>query len=259
MGDQSLFAGSNFIVSILLGRWLIPTHYGAFSTAYSVFLSTFELRLANPQADLELGFAPEKLCPPKGECAEITMAQVWRRAGVTPEQLIANGEALRKKEDFVSARAWYKRAEVLGPDLRSTLYYLDYQQALKEGHESEAYAALERAIQADAGWVDGDMRFVAWYSYGAHLYLEQNLEKAEQILIRSLDLYPGRGEGYLSEAYRLLGLSTASQGHVREALQYLKQAVYINPNNVWVLIHYGKWLYNDDHRNVNRTQIIFLR
>lgn len=36
--DQALFAGSNFIVGLLLARWLAPAAYGAFSTAYTVFL-----------------------------------------------------------------------------------------------------------------------------------------------------------------------------------------------------------------------------
>jgi len=36
--DQGLFSGTNFIVNILLARWLEPAQYGAFAVAYSVFL-----------------------------------------------------------------------------------------------------------------------------------------------------------------------------------------------------------------------------
>ncbi len=36
--DQALFAGTNFMASILLARWLEPEAYGAFSVAYAVFL-----------------------------------------------------------------------------------------------------------------------------------------------------------------------------------------------------------------------------
>lgn len=36
--DQGLFAGTNFIVGVLLARWLEPVAYGAFSTAYAGFL-----------------------------------------------------------------------------------------------------------------------------------------------------------------------------------------------------------------------------
>ncbi len=35
--DQALIAGSNFLVSVLLARWLEPAQYGAFALAYSVF------------------------------------------------------------------------------------------------------------------------------------------------------------------------------------------------------------------------------
>ena len=36
--EESLFAGSNFLVGVLLGRWLKPMDYGAFTAAYSLFL-----------------------------------------------------------------------------------------------------------------------------------------------------------------------------------------------------------------------------
>jgi O-antigen/teichoic acid export membrane protein len=36
--DQGLFASSNFILNILLARWLAPDEYGAFALAFSVFL-----------------------------------------------------------------------------------------------------------------------------------------------------------------------------------------------------------------------------
>jgi len=35
--DQALFAGSNFLLSILLARWLTPAEYGAFAVADAVF------------------------------------------------------------------------------------------------------------------------------------------------------------------------------------------------------------------------------
>lgn len=36
--DQALFAGANFLVSILLARWMSLTEYGVFAAVYSVFL-----------------------------------------------------------------------------------------------------------------------------------------------------------------------------------------------------------------------------
>ena len=35
--DQGLFSGANFLVNILLARWLAPDEYGAFAVALSVF------------------------------------------------------------------------------------------------------------------------------------------------------------------------------------------------------------------------------
>jgi O-antigen/teichoic acid export membrane protein len=35
--DQGLFASSNFLLNVLLARWLAPADYGAFTVAYSVF------------------------------------------------------------------------------------------------------------------------------------------------------------------------------------------------------------------------------
>jgi O-antigen/teichoic acid export membrane protein len=36
--DQALFSGANFLVNILLARWLSPAEYGAYSLAFAVFL-----------------------------------------------------------------------------------------------------------------------------------------------------------------------------------------------------------------------------
>jgi O-antigen/teichoic acid export membrane protein len=44
--DQALFAGTNFLVNILLARWLEPAAYGAFATGYAVFLLVGTLHTA---------------------------------------------------------------------------------------------------------------------------------------------------------------------------------------------------------------------
>lgn len=38
VADQGLFAGSNFLVSVLLARWLSPEAYGAYTVAFTAFL-----------------------------------------------------------------------------------------------------------------------------------------------------------------------------------------------------------------------------
>jgi O-antigen/teichoic acid export membrane protein len=44
--DQGLFAVSNFVLNILLARWLSPLDYGAFSVAFSLFLLIASLHTA---------------------------------------------------------------------------------------------------------------------------------------------------------------------------------------------------------------------
>ena len=36
--DQGLFSAANFLVFVLLARWLVPEEYGAFAVSYSIFL-----------------------------------------------------------------------------------------------------------------------------------------------------------------------------------------------------------------------------
>jgi O-antigen/teichoic acid export membrane protein len=51
--DQGLISGSNFLIGILLARWLMPAEYGAFSLAFSIFLLlsyVYQSVLSEPQA-----------------------------------------------------------------------------------------------------------------------------------------------------------------------------------------------------------------
>ncbi|MGA2743544.1 MAG: hypothetical protein ABSE44_02515 [Candidatus Sulfotelmatobacter sp.] len=50
--DQGLISGSNFLIAILLGRWLAPAEYGAFALAFSVFIVlsyVYQSLLSEPQ------------------------------------------------------------------------------------------------------------------------------------------------------------------------------------------------------------------
>jgi O-antigen/teichoic acid export membrane protein len=60
--DQALFAGTNFLVNVLLGRWLTSAQYGAFAVVYSLFFlfSTFHAAvLTEPM----MVFGPGKYAP----------------------------------------------------------------------------------------------------------------------------------------------------------------------------------------------------
>ena len=45
LADQALFAGSNFILNIVLARWLSPNDYGAFGVAFSMLRESVGDRL----------------------------------------------------------------------------------------------------------------------------------------------------------------------------------------------------------------------
>jgi O-antigen/teichoic acid export membrane protein len=50
--DQGLISGSNFLISVLLGRWLMPAQYGAFALAFTIFILlsyAYHAFLAEPQ------------------------------------------------------------------------------------------------------------------------------------------------------------------------------------------------------------------
>ena len=38
VADQAVISGSNFVISILLGRWLSPSRYGAYALAFAIFI-----------------------------------------------------------------------------------------------------------------------------------------------------------------------------------------------------------------------------
>ena len=59
--DQGLISGSNFLIGILLARWLVPAQYGAFSLAFSVFLFlsyVYQSLLSEPQACFQRSGVP---------------------------------------------------------------------------------------------------------------------------------------------------------------------------------------------------------
>jgi O-antigen/teichoic acid export membrane protein len=60
--DQGLFAGTNFLVNVLLGRWLTPAQYGAFALVYSFFFLFSTLHTA-ALIEPMMVFGPGKYAP----------------------------------------------------------------------------------------------------------------------------------------------------------------------------------------------------
>jgi O-antigen/teichoic acid export membrane protein len=72
-----LFATSNFVLNILLARWLTPEEYGAFSTAFAVFLLVGGLHTATLTEPM-LVFGPGKY---KGRLSEYLGALIYGHLG----------------------------------------------------------------------------------------------------------------------------------------------------------------------------------
>jgi O-antigen/teichoic acid export membrane protein len=44
--DQGLYSGANFVLSIVLARWLLPSQYGVFSIAFAIYLFAYQIHNA---------------------------------------------------------------------------------------------------------------------------------------------------------------------------------------------------------------------
>jgi hypothetical protein len=44
--DQGLYSGANFVLSILLARWLSPSYYGMFAIAFAIYLFAYQVHNA---------------------------------------------------------------------------------------------------------------------------------------------------------------------------------------------------------------------
>ena len=44
--DQGLYSGANFVLSVLLARWLLPSHYGIYSIAFAIYLFAYQVHNA---------------------------------------------------------------------------------------------------------------------------------------------------------------------------------------------------------------------
>lgn len=75
--DQALFAGSNFIMNVLLARWLFPEAYGAFVVAYSWFLLTqniYDATVVEPMSVYGAGKHSNRL---HNYLGYVFKAQIW--------------------------------------------------------------------------------------------------------------------------------------------------------------------------------------
>lgn len=79
--DQGLFASSNFILNILLARWLAPDEYGAYTIAFSVFLLLATSHSSLLQEPM-LVFGPGRFSDRFGRYLESIVLEHWRLAAL---------------------------------------------------------------------------------------------------------------------------------------------------------------------------------
>jgi tetratricopeptide (TPR) repeat protein len=180
----------------------------------------------------------------------------WHAAGITGQEFIRRGETARLAGNYLEALVWYERAEKLDPSLPSSVLYYRFLAQRALGHADSAFDSLRRAITTDQGWIDLEMRFRAWYSWGVRLFDQQRNREAEQALQTAISVFPTGPlpRPVLSEAYRFLGLAQWAQGKLDPAANSLKIAVQTDNQNVWAHIHYGKVLYLQDPSHSVETE-----
>lgn len=233
---------------------------GNYAAALDALPKFTKRRLANPQADLELGFALEKMCPPAGECPTYTAVEAWQRADVRPEHFFGRGEAARQAQQYPQAIEWYQRAQRMGADLRSTILYVQYLQALVDGQDQAAFTALRDATSIDSGWADAGIRFLGWYRYGQwHSEKFYDYPATVEIMRRAISLFPEKSPlGYvLSDAYRYIGFAYLFQGATPDAVINFRTAIDIDPTNGWAHIGLGKALYRMEPENIAEVEASF--
>jgi Flp pilus assembly protein TadD len=151
---------------------------------------------------------------------------------------------------------WYERVGLLEPRLQSTVLYLQSLTHEASGSADLALAHLQEAISLDRGWVDPEIRFLAWRLWGVSLHRQYREDEAESALRKAIALYPG-GEQLqptLADVYRFLGLSQRTQGNMEGAVQSLATSVRLNAGNPWARIQLGQTLYMHDARRASEAE-----
>ena len=248
------FAPNQSHTYLLLGRTFCLL--GDYESAIPAFQKFGELRPKNPLGYLEMGFALLQARPPNGKCPDgLNTYDAWRKAGVRAEDFLALAERARQKEDYATALLWYQNAQRMGMELRSTVAYIRYITLKQAGKKEEADQALRTAIDIDRGWVDNNLRFVAWNYYGRSLFYKHNFKKAKQIIKFAISMYSDfdSQKSVLSDLYRYLAVSSLYLDEKAEAISYIAEAKDANPSSVWAHLQYGWILYKIDPRNAHTT------
>lgn len=163
----------------------------------------------------------------------------WRQGGFTANDFIHAGTVAFMRQRYDEALRWFERAESMGGDVASTVWYIRFVNANDRG-------ALMQSIALDRGWLNIELRLRAWLRWAIFLHEEQRFVEVEQglrHLIETTSEIEPRHAAILSDIYRQLALALWAQGRAVDALPYAETAVELNERSTWAHIHYGKILY----------------
>jgi tetratricopeptide (TPR) repeat protein len=209
-----------------------------------------QIKPNNPLGYIGLGFAYEEL----GDT--FSAREAWILAGLKPYDFVQRSKEEYNYQDYSEALIWAYRVSIYGKDIESSIYFYESLLNKDVGDAITAEELLESAIEVDNGWIDQEIRFLAWYSWGKRLFDQSNYNDAKDVLNSSITLYPNYGANSyaLSEVYRLLGLIYWSQGEYDLARDNLQIAIKTNNGNPWAHIHFGKILGDIDQNKLNDVE-----
>lgn len=176
----------------------------------------------------------------------------------TGDRLIAYAEAAMGSGQHDEALMWYRRAEAEGRVLTGAIAYVQFDRARQGGDAHAAATYLAEAVRRDVGWASAQQRADAWRFYGVWLVEQGRNAEAIEVLTRlisdSADELP---PATLAEIYRFLGLAFWGDQQLAPALAELEHARALNPQSVWVQIHYGKVLYANNPSRIAEVREAF--
>lgn len=201
-----------------------------------------ELRPRNPLGLLEMGFALLELCPPNGKCSDgLNTHDVWLKAGLRAEHLVAQAEQYRLSGSYQQAYQWYQHAKRMGVELSSTISYMKYLDLNSLQDEQQALNFLRVAVQMDRGWVSEKMRIEAMFNYAHAMLLSEKFAEAEKYYLKVLKKTKDLEEyNSLNDTiYFHLGSLYAWTGKSARAEPLLQYSIKVNPDNFWAYINLG--------------------
>jgi tetratricopeptide (TPR) repeat protein len=189
------------------------------------------------------------------------MRQVWQDADFNAGKFVTLGRQAQRSQQYGQGVIWLERAILMGAEIKSSLNYTHFLMLRDQDKLIQADIWLKQAVLIDEGWIDPELRFVAWFHWGQRLVARDRVVEAEAVLNKAVMLYPEHSPPYLqmvlSEVHRHLGLSHWAQGNMEQAAKNLREAVDLSNENVWANIHYGKIVYIRDSKQVAKTKHLF--